>query len=265
MKDLLTIEIVQFRFGINLHLISLLYQELKNLLIKNSHPSTAKSISVVTTITYGKETPPQWTSHPTYPISETYQYTVDVDAKGQIVGGSFISWDRPDFQWKVQLSGVFSGFYSALQQIYQASINSSTSSYYGDTFRLRNIENAPHVQVSKLKNHKQLIGMIGNFSVEAYEGSYSESWSISAPINVKQSTSSKILIRFSHFDTEKSYDKLKIYEGANAEGPLIAVLSGNYENYDVIVPSTNCFVVFHATRDAEEGEYKGFSANFALI
>jgi hypothetical protein len=37
----------------------------------------------------GQETMPQWTSHPTYPITEEYDYTLQLDAKGNVIGKIF--------------------------------------------------------------------------------------------------------------------------------------------------------------------------------
>lgn len=49
-----------------------------------------------------------------------YQYAVELDSLGRIVGGRWLSEERPDFLW-VQEQSDFRGYYGAIGAIYQAS------------------------------------------------------------------------------------------------------------------------------------------------
>ncbi|MBS1958509.1 MAG: hypothetical protein JST80_03470 [Bdellovibrionales bacterium] len=47
-----------------------------------------------------------------------YEYTLDIDASGQIIGGDWISYDRPDYMWIMKKEGFFDDF-KRLDEIYQ--------------------------------------------------------------------------------------------------------------------------------------------------
>lgn len=53
-----------------------------------------------------------------------YQYAVELDSLGRVVGGQWISDERPDFMW-VQEKADFRGYYGAVESIYSASRNTS--------------------------------------------------------------------------------------------------------------------------------------------
>ena len=50
--------------------------------------------------------------------SSDYEYTLDLDSKKQIIGGSWISFDRPDFLWLFKKT-QFTGEYKELNQVYE--------------------------------------------------------------------------------------------------------------------------------------------------
>src|SRR5687768_16787419 len=70
---------------------------------------------------------PTWNPHATYVVTEEYRYSVELNRNRSIVGGSYKSWDRPDFAW-VQKSSDFHGFFGPLNSIYAASTNSTPMS-----------------------------------------------------------------------------------------------------------------------------------------
>lgn len=55
----------------------------------------------------------------------TYQYAVELDALGRVVGGSWISEDRPDFLW-VQERADFRGYYGSIESIYDSAVRAGT-------------------------------------------------------------------------------------------------------------------------------------------
>jgi len=84
---------------------------------KNATNGTVHSVAVSTTMTYTKETTPYWTAHDVYEYSETYDYVLDLDGDGNIIGGSMNSFDRVDFASK-QTSSPFFGYFASLKDIY---------------------------------------------------------------------------------------------------------------------------------------------------
>ncbi|MEC7183587.1 MAG: hypothetical protein VXW15_12790, partial [Bdellovibrionota bacterium] len=52
---------------------------------------------------------------------DDYEYALELDSKDRIVGGSWISYDRPDFIWK-QEKPKFSGYFRNLKKIYKMSL-----------------------------------------------------------------------------------------------------------------------------------------------
>jgi len=51
-----------------------------------------------------------------------YEYRVELDKKGNIIGGEWISKNRPDFVWKQSLP-AFRGYFKPLKEIYEKSMN----------------------------------------------------------------------------------------------------------------------------------------------
>jgi hypothetical protein len=84
-------------------------------------PGTQKEVSVETKLDYINETGEQWSSGITAVASRIYQYRLELDGTGQIIGGAWISDDRPDFAWR-QTKPAFFGKWLAVEQIYNASI-----------------------------------------------------------------------------------------------------------------------------------------------
>ncbi len=86
-------------------------------------PGTVKEIDIETHMNYAVENSAAWNmidaSDST--SSATYLYSVELDANGNILGGSWKSDDRPDFLW-MQDAPEFVGEFSKIQEIYKASI-----------------------------------------------------------------------------------------------------------------------------------------------
>lgn len=82
---------------------------------------TVKEITVETTMHYTEEVSAAWQPQPKplRPGVKNYAYVVELDAGGFIVGGRWISSERPDFLWKQTLP-AFSGYFEPLGRIYEA-------------------------------------------------------------------------------------------------------------------------------------------------
>lgn len=87
-----------------------------------SSPRTASRIKMETTVTYASAIAPKFTpviGTPDAMYAENYyEYFLDLDSRGKIIGGEWISKNRPDFIW-LRDTTVFEGEWSALNDIYQ--------------------------------------------------------------------------------------------------------------------------------------------------
>lgn len=92
---------------------------------------TFKEVVVETTIYYGAEIYPRWESAGSNMASKTYKYRLEINRRGLIVGGEWLTEERPDFMWANSTpqfvdtrsnEGVRPIRWSALQKIYDASI-----------------------------------------------------------------------------------------------------------------------------------------------
>ena len=87
-------------------------------------PGTVKIVKVRTRMRYISEMGPRWDALPfaTNPGQEgdhTYEYQLEIDRHGEIIGGEWTGWDRPDFFW-TQGAPELAGFFSGLKTIYAA-------------------------------------------------------------------------------------------------------------------------------------------------
>lgn len=85
-------------------------------------PGTVREIIVRSDVTYVVEVYPQWDAlddeSPSFTAS--YRYRLELDQTGSIIGGEWLSNDRPDFMW-TQEPPQFTGYFEALGNIYRAS------------------------------------------------------------------------------------------------------------------------------------------------
>lgn len=85
--------------------------------------TAVSEVLVRTDLTYGSEIDPQWEAVLGTPV-QTYEkleleYTVELDAGGNIVGGKWESWIRPDFLW-FRGKAPFTGDFTELGDLYEA-------------------------------------------------------------------------------------------------------------------------------------------------
>lgn len=88
-------------------------------------PGTVKEFNVTTRMTYGVETQATWRAFGDGQAlsTRTYQYRLELDANNQIIGGEWLTEDRPDFMWIQSGVSQFSGSFSGLNALYAASTN----------------------------------------------------------------------------------------------------------------------------------------------
>lgn len=86
-------------------------------------PNAVKETSVRTRVKYASEIGPMWEpvlgTDFQYDATVEYEYRIEIDANGNIVGGEWDVEDRPDFMWR-QDKTRFTGYYSQLETIVKA-------------------------------------------------------------------------------------------------------------------------------------------------
>ncbi len=60
---------------------------------------TVREVTVETTIQYGAEISPEWASVGSKMMTRTYNYRLEINRRGMIIGGAWLSEQRPDFLW----------------------------------------------------------------------------------------------------------------------------------------------------------------------
>lgn len=86
-------------------------------------PGTVEEVTVTSEVTWGVEVVPHWDAlgdeSPSH--TATYRYRLELNKAGDIIGGEWMTEDRPDFMW-TQEAPKFEGYFAPLKQIYEASI-----------------------------------------------------------------------------------------------------------------------------------------------
>ena len=84
-------------------------------------PGTVKEVKFSTSVVYSVETDPSTEAIGVAEEETTYEYWLELDKHGQIIGGRWISEDRPDFIYR-ESAPVFQGYFKYLEQIYLQSL-----------------------------------------------------------------------------------------------------------------------------------------------
>jgi len=90
-------------------------------------PGTTKLVRLYTTLRYVAEIGAHWDNPEAMTDIEDdpalmIEYNLELDANGVIIGGEWLTEDRPDFLW-IQATPRWVGYYKGIQDIYEASIN----------------------------------------------------------------------------------------------------------------------------------------------
>lgn len=91
-----------------------------------SAPGTASEVRASLSVSYVKEVVPQVHKYSPYVLQLDYDIWLELDQDGNILGGTWNEWDRPDFAWQ-EPAPAFYGDFAKLKELYQQSIKPSTS------------------------------------------------------------------------------------------------------------------------------------------
>ena len=88
---------------------------------RRSSPEAVREVVVTTTMEYVSEVRHRWEGgiDPNGTETAIYRYTLELDQEGKIVGGEWISRDRPDFLWKRKTPIGFAGDFHGLEELFQ--------------------------------------------------------------------------------------------------------------------------------------------------
>ena len=92
-------------------------------------PGTVKEVTVQTVMEFISEAGAHWEPGVTNTPTRDYNYRLELNAEGQIIGGAWLSETRPDFLWRQdppEFKDVDGLKFSSLKTLYETSINSST-------------------------------------------------------------------------------------------------------------------------------------------
>src|SRR5690606_1183880 len=89
--------------------------------LRDSAPGTYRVIRVRTQVTYVESSRPQWqvtlgTNFQQYKTNH-YEYYLDIDVDNNIIGGQWISKDRPDFIWQKRRPARYAGLLSEVGRL----------------------------------------------------------------------------------------------------------------------------------------------------
>ncbi len=87
---------------------------------RDAAPGTVREITVRTKMAYTVETASSTSPVPVKENVATYRYILELNDRDEIIGGRWLSEDRPDFAWR-QSVPEFVGYFSRLRRIYEQS------------------------------------------------------------------------------------------------------------------------------------------------
>ncbi len=95
---------------------------------KDAAPGTTSMIKIRTRMDYIQETPQSWemSQDGDGDNYKVYDYRLELDSKGRIIGGLWLSDEHPDFLWK-QSAPKFKGDFKLVKKIYKLSIDRKKS------------------------------------------------------------------------------------------------------------------------------------------
>jgi len=201
-----------------------------------SAPGTVKEQSVSLTMYYVKETRPSATAHNPLILNNKYNYLLDLDADGNILGGSYgkNQWERLDFMWSEEVPAFF-GYFKQLDTIYEASIGG------GERRRLL----SPRRQVTLADYHATTV-TTGHISLLSYHANTRRSWLVPADV------SRSVRLHFTFFNTRRFTDTVRVFEVEDGHvGAPIAVLHGLSLPKDIVLrPGVSALVAFSVDQRA---------------
>jgi hypothetical protein len=108
-------------------------------------------------------------------------------------------------------------------------------------------------------NHEVLTNNVGSFEDGSANLNYLPGTHKSWLIQPDSSELTNILLEFTFINTETDVDQIRIYDGASAEAPLLAVVSGNDFPLSFYSSGAALFVTFDSD---SQNQFQGFHANY---
>lgn len=229
-------------------------------------PGTVKEVGIRMNMRYTVEVQPQWKAYSPFTRASTYSYYLELDANNHILGGSYNTYDRSDFMWKMLFDGNFTDYYGEIETIYQASIKPATREenkfYTGPVGPL-----VPHRETI-LRDSEGVFGTISNHLAltpnvddqPGYPPNLYEKWLITPSHSAKA-----VELRFKVFGTERYRDKVRVYEydpETSQRGALVAVLHGSIDPPTLRIEAPGVWVSF---KTDESGSGVGFLAGYTAL
>jgi hypothetical protein len=218
----------------------------------SQHRKSGGKVTVNTQMTYGKEVEPTWSKNDGYQVTEKYQYTLDLDSDGNIVGGDWKEFDRPDFAWDMQLPKFQGYFGDKLETLYKQATNQANE--------LLLFKRAVHPTLTPLF-FAQRVGAVqylnetdGTIHVADSGKGERKAWIIDTQ------DASTISFIVDEFDTKRYFDFVKVFEGAQCEGALVATWHGARHELrlpasrTLAVRGSSACVVFSTDKSSEGGD-----------
>jgi hypothetical protein len=223
----------------------------------NATSGAKNSVVISTDMTYSKETYPQWQAHAAYQVTESYNYYLDLDSNGNIIGGSMVSFDRTDFAWS-QTASPFFGYFSKLSDVYTASTNDASHPMVANMMTV----SEDHLLA---RTHTDDHTESGTISLHNYANGAHQSWSIGKADGCEAQHDNFVTeIRFTDFDTERHHDQLSVYEGAKGHGPMVSVLHGMIPMDKVVKVQGPCALLVFKS-DHQNNDFGGFDAEWKVV
>lgn len=92
-------------------------------------PGTVKEVTIETMMDFISEAGAHWDTGITNTPTRQYNYRLELNSEGQIIGGAWLDENRPDFLWKQdppEFKDVGTLRFSSLKSLYEKSVNSAT-------------------------------------------------------------------------------------------------------------------------------------------
>jgi len=224
-------------------------------------PSDAGESRKTINITYSDIQDPAWDAHPTKVNSQVYDLDLDLDAQGNIIGGDYYTFPRPDFVWNIKATPSFSamGYMANLGLVYDAA---GRNAYIPNTIRA-NSETDGEGYTYRAAKETQLRERTGDFGLESVQHEDS-AWVIDPETSDE---TNYIRITISRISTEVNRNYVKIYEHSDGSGPLVASLHGTDSDMlrEIVVKTRGAMVRYSTNVRYRQSTHHGFRANYDVI
>lgn len=82
---------------------------------------TVREVEISAKVQYAVENSASWSKIGTTAKTQNFHYRLELNSQGEIIGGEWLQFDRPDFIW-LQMKPQFTGYYQDIENIYSMSI-----------------------------------------------------------------------------------------------------------------------------------------------